>query len=255
MKKLNCIIVDDEPLALDILEDYIRLTPSLELEGRFTSGADALGLLHALGGDGGRGIDLAFIDIQMPGIGGLDLARLVGEVPETRVVFTTAFPQYALEGFRVDALDYLLKPISFEEFTRAVGRAAEWFGRDLSSQSPEPPQTLIVKSDYKQFVILLRSIVYIEGIRDYIGIHFVDAAGRPMSVQTLMNMKTIEAMLPKEDFARVHRSYIVALDRIERLERSHVVIESGDTLSGMLSIPVSDTYKASFMRALAARAL
>lgn len=254
MKALNCIIVDDEPLALDILEDYIRLTPSLEFEGRFTSGADALGLLRAAGGEGGRGIDLAFLDIQMPGIGGLDLARTIGEIPDTRVVFTTAFPQYALDGFRLDALDYLLKPISFEEFSRAVGRAVEWF-RVKRAGGAEEPRTLIVKSDYKQFVIPLRSIVYIEGIRDYIRIHASDAAGRPMSVQTLMNMKDVEAMLPGEHFARAHRSYIVALDRVVRLERSRAVVESGAAPGELLSIPVSDTCKEAFMRALAARSL
>ncbi len=250
MNKLSCIIVDDEPLALDILEDYIRRTPSLELAGRFTSSADALALLRARGGDGGRGIDLAFLDIQMPGLGGLDLARSIGQGADTRVVFTTAFSQYALEGFRVEALDYLLKPISFEEFSRAVGRAAEWF-RIKRARVHQTPQTLIVKSEYKQFVIPTGTITYVEGIRDYIRIHTDGDAG---SVQTLMNLKTVEEMLPAGRFARVHRSYIVALDRVKRIERSHIILDDGNS-GTEVSIPVSDTYKDSFARALAARAL
>ena len=267
MNKVNCIIVDDEPLALDILEGYIRLTPGLELEGRFTSGADALKLLRARGREGGRGIDLAFLDIQMPGLGGIDLAKTISAEEwsgHTRVVFTTAFPQYALDGFRVDALDYLLKPISFSEFTRAAKRAVDWFdikraagnaGSGSASSTPESPQTLIVKSDYKQFVIPTSTITYAEAIRDYIRIHTLDAAGRAGSIQTLMNLKTLEETLPSDRFARVHRSYIVALDRVKRIERRRVILECAGTPYQEVSIPVSDTFKDSFSRALAARAL
>lgn len=261
MKKLTCIIVDDEPLALDILEDYIRRTDSLKLVGRFTSGADALNLLRTQRGDGGRGIDLAFLDIQMPGIDGLGLAKLAVEAGDTRVIFTTAFPQYALEGFKAWALDYLLKPINFDEFSRAVGRAVEWF-RIKWAGTPQAPCTLIVKSDYKQFVIRTDTIIYIEGIRDYIRIH---TTGENGSVQTLMNLKTVEEMLPAGRFARVHRSYIVALDHVARIERSRIILDGegaagGDSAgsgvgSGTVSIPVSGTYKDSFTRALAARSL
>lgn len=252
MKKLTTIIVDDEPLALDILEDYIRRIDSLELVGRFTSGADALDLLRS---DGGRGIDLAFLDIQMPGIDGLGLAKRAAEAGDTRVVFTTAFPQYALEGFRVDALDYLLKPISFDEFSRAVERAVEWFRIKRPETPQTSPRTLIVKSDYKQFVIRTDAIIYVEGIRDYIRIH---TSGENGSVQTLMNLKTVEEMLPAGRFARVHRSYIVALDHVKRIERSHVVLDVGITCAnrtGEVSIPVSDTCKEAFHRALADRSL
>jgi DNA-binding LytR/AlgR family response regulator len=245
--KLRCIIVDDEPLALDILEDYIRRTPTLELAGRFTSGGDALAFLR---GAAGAGTDLAFLDIQMPGLGGLELAGLVGEKAGAgragglRVVFTTAFPQYALEGFRAWALDYLLKPISFDEFSRAVGRATEWFAR--AGASDKASKTLIVKSDYKQFVIPLAEIVYIEGIRDYIRIHTFDGG----AVQTLMSLKTVEEMLPAGQFARIHRSYIVSMNLVTRLERAHVVLD------GVAEpIPVSDTYREAFLRALATRAV
>lgn len=271
--KLTCIIVDDEPIALDILEDYIRRTPSLELAGRFTSSADALRMLADKAVEG-RPVDIAFLDIQMPGLGGLEMAKLVGKGGagttggDTRVIFTTAFPQYALEGFRLEALDYLLKPVSFAEFTRAVERSAEWFaikraaqGRNIgvgeaSSQTagaqnpPQTPQTLIVRSDYKQFVIPISTIVYIEGIRDYIRIHLDGGE----SLQTLMNMKTVEGMLPATRFARVHRSYIVNLERVKRIERSRIVLDGPD-LSETISVPISDTYKEAFSRSLAARSL
>ena len=270
MKKMNCIIVDDEPLALDILEEYIRRTPALRLAGRFTSSADALNLLRARGWDGGGGIHLAFLDIHMPGMDGLDLAKAIGKRDrggETRIVFTTAFPQYALEGFRVEALDYLLKPISFEEFSQSVARAVSWFGRRVDNgpasrtanppDKPQEPQTLIVKSGYKQFVIPLGNIVYIEGIRDHIRIHTRDAAGRTTAVQTLMNLRTVEEMLPADRFARLHRSYIVALDRVKRLERGHAILDyaAEEGSDEAVSLPVSDTYKESFVRALAARAV
>jgi DNA-binding LytR/AlgR family response regulator len=233
--KLKCIIVDDEPLALDILEEYIRRTPSLELAGRFTSGADALAFLKR------GGIELAFLDIQMPGLGGIEVAKLIAAAGDTRVVFTTAFPQYALEGFEAWALDYLLKPIGFAEFSRAVSRAVEWFSGRRSD-----PRTLIVKSEYKQFVIALENIVYIEGIRDYIRIHTADGG----SVQTLMTLRTVEGMLPASGFVRVHRSYIVSLGRVARVERAHVILDGAPE-----PIPVSDTYKEGFSSALASRAL
>lgn len=238
--KLSCIIVDDEPLALDILEEYVRRTPSLELAGRFTGSVEALKRINE------NPADIAFLDIQMPGLGGIDMSKLISG--HTRVIFTTAFPQYALEGFKVDALDYLLKPISFQEFSRAVEKAEEWFNMkraaETGTHAGEEPQSLIVKSDYKQFVIPIDTIVYIEGIRDYIRIHTDDGG----SVQTLMNMKTVEETLPRNRFARVHRSYIVNVDKVKKIERTRIVF--GDVV-----IPISDTYKESFHKLLAARSL
>jgi DNA-binding LytR/AlgR family response regulator len=231
--KLRCIVVDDEPLALDILEEYIRRTPVLELAGRFTSGADALARLRT------GGVDLAFLDIQMPGTGGLEVAKQIAEAGETRVVFTTAFSQYAIDGFEVDALDYLLKPIGFDEFSRAVGRAVEWFSR-RGVVAAKRPDTLTVKSDYKQIVIPLTSIVRVEGTRDYVRIHLDD--GR--SVQSLMTLRGVEEMLSGGRFARVHRSHIVSLDRVRRLERGRVVVAGVSEES----IPISDTYRESFFK-------
>jgi DNA-binding LytR/AlgR family response regulator len=237
--KLKCIIVDDEPLALDILTEYVRRTPELELTARCSGGVEALEVMKR------EKVDLAFLDIQMPGLSGLELSKLVSD--DTRVIFTTAFPQYALEGFRVDALDYLLKPISFEEFSRAVARAREWFSLKRAVQSgmsEEEPRNLTVKSDYKQYVIPIETIVYIEGIRDYIRIHTDDGG----AIQTLMSLKTAEELLPAGRFARVHRSYIVNVGKVKKIERTNIIF-------GDIAIPISDTYKESFLKLLASRSL
>lgn len=237
--KLRCIIVDDEPLALDILTEYVRRMPELELTARCSGSVEALQVMKR------EPVDVAFLDIQMPGLNGLELSRLVGD--NTKVIFTTAFPQYALEGFKVDALDYLLKPINFDEFSRAVARADEWFAMKRAAgngAADEEPQNLIVKSDYKQYIIPIDTIVYIEGIRDYIRIHTDDGG----ALQTLMNLKTAEELLPSNRFARVHRSYIVNVDKVKKIERTRIVF--GDVV-----VPISDTYKDSFLKLLASRSL
>ncbi len=211
---LNCIIVDDEPLALDILEDYIRRTPALKLAHRLTNGAEALKVL-------GKGdIDLAFLDIQMPGLSGLEVARAV-DSSKTRVIFTTAFEQYALDGFRVDALDYLLKPVSFNEFTRAIEKADRSRGR------------IVVQSDHRHVALSLDAIVYIESKGDYVSIHTADGA----VIQTLMTLKGILALLPPSHFVRIHRSYVVGIQYITHIERGRAVL-------GEITLPVSDSYRA-----------
>lgn len=237
--KLKCIIVDDEPLALDILEEYIRRTPSLELSARCPGSVEALQAMKR------SPVEVAFLDIQMPGLNGLELSRLTGD--SVKVIFTTAFPQYALDGFKVDALDYLLKPVSYEEFSRAAARACEWFSMKLAAETGNPAEeanNLIVKSDYKQYIIPIDTIVYIEGIRDYIRIHTDDGG----ALQTLMNLKTAEEMLPSNRFARVHRSYIVNVDKVKKIERTRIVF-------GEVTVPISDTYKDSFLRLLSSRSL
>jgi DNA-binding LytR/AlgR family response regulator len=234
---LRCIIVDDEPLALDILAEYMRRSPELELVARCSGALEALEVIKR------GGVDVAFLDVQMPGLSGLELAKLIGD--RTRVIFTTAFPQYALEGFRVDALDYLLKPVNFDEFSRAVARAEQWFAMKHAVQSGgDEPQNMIVKSDYKQYIIPIDTIVYIEGIRDYIRIHTDDGG----SIRTLMNLKTAEELLPSGNFARVHRSYIVNVGKVKKIERARI-------LFGDAAIPISDTYKEPFLKLLSNRVL
>ena len=241
---LNCLIVDDEPLALDLLEEYIKRTPFLSFGGRSNSGAEALRLL----GEGN--IDLLFLDIQMPHLNGIELSKMIGERP--RVVFTTAFGQYALEGFRVDALDYLLKPISYAEFLRAANKALQWFEKEEAFRMSKTqtiqqtlPRSIIVKADYKQTQIALDEILYIKGVGDYVKIYTNENA-RPLITQ--MSLKSVEEKLPSDRFVRIHRSYIVNMDRIKTIERGRIVF-------GREYIPISDSYKERFNELLKLRSL
>ena len=203
---LNTLIVDDEPLALGLLENYVERTPFLKLAGKFGSAVDALDALRKLP------IDVAFLDIQMPQLSGLELSRLIDN-ERTRVIFTTAFEQYALEGFRVDALDYLLKPISYAEFLRAADKALAWHEtiRKAEHQQIAEIGSMFVKSDYKLVQVELRNIQYIEGVKDYVRISLKEQDGSEHSILTQMSLKTIEEKLPPAKFQRVHRSFFVHL--------------------------------------------
>ena len=229
---LRCALVDDEPLALDLLESYVRKTPFLELEGKYSSAVQAMKDLP------GKNVQLLFLDIQMPELDGLEFSRMVD--PQTRIVFTTAFSQYALEGYRVHALDYLLKPVSYKDFLEASGKALRWFeltGKETPSDKPESDlRCIYVKSDYKLIRIDLEKILYIEGLKDYVKIYTEDA-DRP--VLSLMSMKSVEEMLPANCFLRVHRSYIVRTDKVKVIDRNRIVF-------GKTYIPVSDSYKQEF---------
>ena len=235
--KLSCIVVDDEPLALALLEEYVRRTPELELRARCINGAEALEVL------GREKIDVAFLDIQMPDLSGLELAhKLDGS---TKVVFTTAFEQFALEGFRADAVDYLLKPINYDEFRRSVDKVLGWFSKRVET-SPVAETTpkhrhLIVKADYKQHVVPFEDIIFVKGEKDYVRIHTV--AGE---LKSLMSMRTVEESLPSDIFQRVHRSYIVNLDRVKTVGRQQVIVDEH-------TVPVSDSYKDDLMRCLSER--
>ncbi|SFW29102.1 two component transcriptional regulator, LytTR family [Sinomicrobium oceani] len=234
--KIRCIIVDDEPMALRLMESYVSKTPFLELKRQCSNALDAMDYL------GKEKIDLVFLDIQMPDLTGMELSRMLPA--ETRVVFTTAFDAYALEGFKVDALDYLLKPFNYAEFLSAATRAREWFA--LLRKKPEKQQEvavrpgkefLFVKSEYRQLKIRLDDVLYFEGLKDYIKIY---VKGQSKPILTLMSLKALEAELPAEQFMRVHRSYIIALRSIDSVERSQVLI-------GDKRITVSEQYRAVFM--------
>lgn len=226
---LNCVIVDDEPLALDLLEGYVARTPFLKLAARCGSPMEALSVA------GEQEVDLFFLDIQMPHLSGLELSHLLGE--RAKVIFTTAFDQYAVEGFRAEALDYLLKPISYPEFLRAANRALRWFEMAGREQAPKvsAPQRIFVKSDYKLVQVEIDRIAYVEGVKDYIRIVREDGS----SIMTLMSMKSFEERLPADKFVRVHRSYIVNMDKISVIDRNRIVF-------GKVYIPISDSYKESF---------
>lgn len=227
--ELNCLIVDDEPLALDLLENYVRRTPFLNLQGRCGSALEALQLIRE------KNTDLIFLDIQMPELSGLELSKILDR--RIKVIFTTAFEQYALEGFRVDALDYLLKPISYSEFLKSANKALQWFEMRHSPQSvKEEEGSIFVKSDYKLLKIELRQICYIEGLKDYVKI-YLENTSQP--VVSLISMKSLEELLPASSFIRVHRSFIVNLDKICVVERNRIVF-------GKTYIPVSDSYKDKF---------
>lgn len=234
---IRCLIVDDEPLALDLIESYVRQTPFLELAGRCSNAMEALEALEK-----GK-IELLFLDIQMPRLNGIELSGLIKD--DIRVIFTTAFEQYALDGFKADALDYLLKPISYPEFLKAATKARKWFSMYHSNKSEQTSQnSIFVKSDYRMVQIDIPDITYIEGVKDYIRIH--TSKGEP--VMTLMSMKSMEERLNPDVFIRVHRSFIININKIDSIEKSVAKI-------GRASIPISDSYKESVMNKISTRIL
>lgn len=218
---LKCIVVDDEPLACRLIASYVSRTENLVLAGSYTSAARAFEAICE------TQPDLVFLDIQMPEMTGLDIAHRIPET--TQVVFTTAYRDYAVEGFRVNALDYLLKPVSYDEFLEAVSRATD-------RRTAE--QFISVKSEYRLIRIRVTDILYIEGLKDYIKIY---VNGNPRPILTLMSMKSIENMLPADAFMRVHRSYIANLSRAEALVRGNLVY--GETI-----VPVSDSNRQTLFR-------
>ena len=213
--RLTCAIIDDEPLAVSLLESYVLKTPFLDLQGTYNSALDALSDLRD------RPVDLLFLDIQMPELSGLEFSRILNA--DTRVIFTTAFDQYAVDSYRVNALDYLLKPISYPDFLASANKALRWYEllrKPVSSEEKEESapiaekggmESIFVKSEYKLLQIELRKILYIEGLKDYVKI-FVEDEPRP--VLSLMSMKSLEDMLPSDRFVRVHRSFIVQPEKI-----------------------------------------
>lgn len=227
---LNCALVDDEPLALDLLETYVRKTPFLNLIGKCSSAVAAMKELQE------KTVDLLFLDIQMPELSGLEYSKMVN--PETRIVFTTAFGQYALDGYRVNALDYLLKPISYKDFLEAANKALSWFEMKENASAvgnvvKVEDDCIYVKSDYKLVQIKLKDILYVEGLKDYVKIYIEN---EPKAILSLMSMKAMEERLPSSHFIRVHRSFIVQKNKIKIIDRGRIVF-------GKEYIPVSDSYK------------
>ena len=229
---IRCLAIDDEILALDLLEDNISKVPFLELAGKCTSAAEAIEIL-------GKGkIDLIFLDIRMPDISGIEMLKSLSQKP--LVIFTTAYEKYALQGYELDVVDYLLKPFPFERFLKAVNKARDYFAfKDKEIQTGEllsAENFIFVRADYKLVRIDLKDINYIEGLKDYIKIY---AGDKP--VVTLMGMNEIMEKLPSRNFLRVHRSFIVNLLKIEYIQRNMIII-------GNKEIPVSDHYKVNFYK-------
>ncbi|WP_458626602.1 LytR/AlgR family response regulator transcription factor [Winogradskyella sp. PC D3.3] len=230
--KITCSIVDDEPMALNLVENYVEKTPFLELKNKFSSAIEAMEILK------NNPVDLLFLDIQMPDLTGIEFSKMLPK--ETRVIFTTAFDHYALEGFKVEAIDYLLKPFDYAEFLAAANKANTWFelvkGKRKSILSEEK-EFLFVKSEYKQLRVKLADVLYFEGLKDYIKIWLKDT---PKPILTLMSLKSLEEELPETQFMRVHRSFIVSLNNIDVIERSQIIINEQ-------RITVSEQYKSKFL--------
>ncbi|RIV73121.1 LytR/AlgR family response regulator transcription factor [Flagellimonas aequoris] len=229
-RTLTCIAVDDEPMALKLIEGYIAKTPFLELKSSFSNAIAALEYFNQ------NPVDLMFLDIQMPDLSGMELSKIIKE--KAKVIFTTAFDQYALEGFRVDAVDYLLKPFDYAEFLVAAQKAHD----RIAISKPNPgtitnKEFLFVKSGYKQLKIALDQVLYFEGLKDYVKIW---VKGNPSPILTLMTLKSLEEELPANRFMRVNRSFIVALPHIEEVERNLITINNNQ-------ITVSEQHKEKFL--------
>ena len=221
---IRCAIIDDEPLAAGLLKSYAEKTPFLNLIGTYGSALEAMKELRE------HPAQLLFLDIQMPELSGVEFAKILP--PETKVIFTTAFQQYAIEGYKVSALDYLLKPVSYDDFLRAANRALEWFNTSSRQQTYAEDRFMFVKSDYKLIRVSLDDILYIEGLKDYVRIYLADG----QKIMSLMNMKKLEDYLPRPEFLRTHRSYIVHMTKAQSIDRFRIVF-------GEQYIPISDSYK------------
>lgn len=245
MENIRCLVVDDEPLALDILAKYINQLPSLVLVGTCTDALEALSLIQQ-----GK-IDLVFVDIQMPSLTGIQFLRVVNG--KCKAILTTAYSEYAMEGYELDVIDYLLKPISFERFLKAVQKASGRLRVNTALNNAiviEPPKPIeakqqiaepqldfiFVKTEYKIIKLNLSSILYIEGLKDYVSIYTTEE--RILSLQT---MKKMEELLPANRFVRVHKSYIVSLEKINSIERQRIFI-------GRTTIPIGESYYKDFIR-------
>jgi two-component system, LytTR family, response regulator LytT len=235
MTALECIAVDDEPLALGLVCAFIDKTPFLNLAGRYASAVEALQAINS------KHVDVIFLDIQMPDLTGIELARVLEKAGNKapRVIFTTAFNQYALDGFRVDAIDYLLKPFNYEEFLRAASKAQAYVSllQKASSAAPDTrDEYLFLKVEYQLVRIAYDDILFMEGLKDYVKVH-LKSDTKP--VLSLTSLKALEEKLPPSKFMRVHRSFIVNLDKISAVTKNTIQITSN-------TIPVSDQYKEGF---------
>jgi DNA-binding LytR/AlgR family response regulator len=231
MKPLRCVIVDDEPLAVKLLESFVNKTPDLQLLDSFTDSVDAVNAIKE------KQPELLFLDIQMPDLNGMELAQMV--TGNTKIIFTTAFKEYAFESYEVSALDFLLKPIRYNKFLAAVEKAREWFSR-----REEEAETLFLKVDGEYRQIPIASILYVSGMKDYV-MFWIE--GERKALITHLTMKGVEEMLPSARFMRINRSYIVALDKIRSVDRNDCIY------IGEEIIRVTEAYKEEFHQFLAAK--
>lgn len=226
MRTLTCMIVDDEPLAVKMLENFVGRTPDLSLVASFNDPVLAVSTLRQ------NPVDVLFLDIQMPDLDGMNLSRMVP--PETKVVFTTAFKEYAFDSYEVNALDFLLKPIRYPKFLSAVEKTRQWFGKTADPVVSKERETLFIRVDSQFRQVDVSKILYVSGLKDYVMLYLEDEA---RALITQVTMKAMEEMLPSSRFMRVHRSYIVALDKIRSVDRNNCLYV------GKEIIHVTDAYK------------
>ena len=239
---IRCLAIDDEPLALRQIKSYIERVADLELVELCSSAVMAQEVLQR------EKIDLMFVDINMPDLNGVDFVRELSSPP--MVIFTTAYTEYAIEGFRLDAVDYLLKPFSFDEFSRAVSKAKSLFELNKlrekhsltessvvdNGSSNEATDCISIKADYKVTMVRYADIIYIESVGEYVRLHLNNAS----AITTLFRLKNMESALPSDKFMRVHRSYIVNLSHVTEYSRSRVMLDNGEY------VPVSVNYRDAF---------
>ncbi len=226
------MIIDDEPLAANLLGSYVSRTPFLQLAGIYNSAVAAIKSIRE------NRIDLLYLDIQMPELNGIEFASILPK--ETKIVFTTAFSQYALDGYKVDALDYLLKPIGYDDFLKSANKAYLWHSEHSKQQIYTQDRFIFIKSDYKLIKVQFDNLLFVEGLKDYVKI-YLDNGQQP--IMTLLNMKKLEESLPHPEFMRTHRSYIVHMPKVEQIDRLRIVF-------GDYYIPISESYKENVQRYL-----
>lgn len=223
----TCIIVDDEPLAIDLLSDHIQKVEDLKLVHTFLNPIEALQYINK------NKVDLLFLDVQMPELSGIQLLKILDQ--EQKVILTTAYEQYALDGFDHEVLDFLLKPISFERFQKSIQKVQKQSSKvPVSTNVSGSQDFMFVKSEYKFVKIFYKDILYLEGLGDYVSIHLKDS-----KILTLKNLKAFVEELPAAEFKRVHKSYIISLSKINFVERNRVMISDK-------RIPVGSTYQSDF---------
>ncbi len=224
---MTCLVIDDEPLALDLLEDNIKKIPFLKLLAKCGNALEANEFLNE------QAVDLIFLDIQMPGLTGIQFLQGLSKTPPL-VIFITAYEQYALEGYALDVIDYLLKPVPFERFIKAVNKAHDKFqSRKTQITAPAAADYIFVNSEYNLVRIDFADVAYIEGLKDYVKIFLVSAT-RP--VITRMSMKSMEATLPADQFVRIHKSFIVSLNKITSIRKGRISLLKS-------IIPISEHFK------------
>lgn len=239
---MKCIIIDDEPLAIDVIESYIKQIGGLEIVAKCTNPLEAITLLNK------HKVDLIFLDIEMPNLTGIDLVKALDNIPQ--FIFTTAYPQYALDGFNLNATDYLVKPIPFHRFLKAISRAKEKYELEKNNvsnvfsagiqQKNAFDDFIFVKSEYEKIKINIDTIKYIQGLKDYIRIY---STASNKAILTLSSFKDIMDKLPSSQFVRIHRSYVVNIGFIDALQKTKVVIDK-------IRIPIGETYKEDVMKRL-----